>query len=132
MKTVQEYMHDPRITNDPGLMAASEELRIIHAARLRLQDETTGMTTVERSAYLKKKTLQAGSTHRAAARMTSRRPPGKAGRFRGVSAVRPAHLHHLRAALPCRAGRQAEEARGNRAHDPRVLRCAGNSGPETV
>jgi hypothetical protein len=59
MKTVQEYMNDPRITNDPGLMAAPEELRIIHAARLRLQEETAGMTTAERSAYLKKKTLDA-------------------------------------------------------------------------
>jgi hypothetical protein len=63
MKTVQEYLNDPRLLNDPGLMAAPEELRIIHAARLRLQDETAGMTTGERSAYLKKKTLDAFSSY---------------------------------------------------------------------
>jgi hypothetical protein len=34
MKTVQDYMNDPRILNDPGLMAAPEELRIIHAVDL--------------------------------------------------------------------------------------------------
>jgi hypothetical protein len=32
MKTVQDYMNDPRILNDPGLMAAPEELREIHAS----------------------------------------------------------------------------------------------------
>jgi hypothetical protein len=26
MKTVQDYMNDPRILNDPGLMAAPEEM----------------------------------------------------------------------------------------------------------
>jgi hypothetical protein len=56
MKTVQDYMNDPRILNDKGLMNGPEEIRIIHAARLRLQDETAGMATAERSAYLRKKT----------------------------------------------------------------------------
>jgi hypothetical protein len=56
MKTMQDYMNDPRILNDKGLMDGPEEIRIIHAARLRLQDETAGMTTAERSAYLRKKT----------------------------------------------------------------------------
>jgi hypothetical protein len=62
MKTMQDYMNDPRILNDKGLMNGPEEIRIIHAARLRLQDETAGMTTAERSAYLKKKTLDAFSS----------------------------------------------------------------------
>jgi hypothetical protein len=46
--------------------------------------------------------------------------PGKAGRFRGVSAVRPAYLplHYLIAALPCRAGRQAGAALGNHSPGP--------------
>jgi hypothetical protein len=56
MKTMQDYMNDPRILNDKDLMNGPGEIRIIHAARLRLQDETAGMTTVERSAYLRKKT----------------------------------------------------------------------------
>jgi hypothetical protein len=28
MQTAQAYMNDPRVLNDPGLMAAPEELRI--------------------------------------------------------------------------------------------------------
>jgi hypothetical protein len=40
MKTVQEYMNDPRITGDPGLMKGPEEIRTIHAIRLKQQDET--------------------------------------------------------------------------------------------
>jgi hypothetical protein len=40
MKTVQEYMNDPRILGDPGLMAGPEEIRVIHAIRLKQHDET--------------------------------------------------------------------------------------------
>jgi hypothetical protein len=47
MKTVQEYMNDPRITNDPEMMAALEPIREIHAIRLKIQDETAGMTAEE-------------------------------------------------------------------------------------
>jgi hypothetical protein len=57
MKTMQDYINDPRILNDNGLMNGPEEIRIIHAARLRLQDETAGMTTAQKSEYLKKNTL---------------------------------------------------------------------------
>jgi hypothetical protein len=49
MKTVQEYMNDPRITNDPEMMAAMEPIREIHAIRLKVQDETAGMTAEERN-----------------------------------------------------------------------------------
>jgi hypothetical protein len=55
MKTVQDYMNDPRILNDPGLMAAPEELREIHAIRLKQHDETVGMSAVEKSAYYRQK-----------------------------------------------------------------------------
>jgi hypothetical protein len=55
MKTVQDYMNDPRILNDPGLMTAPEELREIHAIRLKQHDETAGMSAAEKSAYYRQK-----------------------------------------------------------------------------
>jgi hypothetical protein len=55
MKTVQEYMNDPRILNDPELMAAPEDLREIHAIRLKQYDETAGMSAAEKSAYYRQK-----------------------------------------------------------------------------
>jgi hypothetical protein len=55
MKTVQDYINDPRILNDPGLMAAPEELRKIHAIRLKQYDETAGMSVAEKSAYYRQK-----------------------------------------------------------------------------
>jgi hypothetical protein len=39
MKTVQDYLNDPRILNDKGLMDGPEEIREIHAIRLKIQDE---------------------------------------------------------------------------------------------
>ncbi|MDR0614063.1 MAG: hypothetical protein LBG45_11490 [Dysgonamonadaceae bacterium] len=54
MKTIQEYMNDPRLLNDPGMAEALEPVREIHAARLMIQDETAGMTAVQKSEYLKK------------------------------------------------------------------------------
>jgi hypothetical protein len=51
MKTVQEYMTDPRLLNDPGFLAAPEEIREIHAIRLKHQDETAGMTGAEEADY---------------------------------------------------------------------------------
>jgi hypothetical protein len=63
MKTVQDYMNDPRILDDPGLMAAPEELREIHAIRLKQHDETADMSAAEKSAYYRRKaaTLFAGT-----------------------------------------------------------------------
>jgi hypothetical protein len=49
MKTIQEYMNDPRLLNDPGMAEALEPVREIHAARLMIQDETAGMTAVQKS-----------------------------------------------------------------------------------
>jgi len=56
MKTVQDYLNDPRITGDPGLMSGPEEIRTIHAIRLKQQDETLGMSYEEKAAFHRKKT----------------------------------------------------------------------------
>jgi len=53
MKTVQEYLNDPRITGDIGLMSGADEIRIIHAIRLKQQDEITGMSFEEKSSIKK-------------------------------------------------------------------------------
>jgi hypothetical protein len=55
VRTIQEYMNDPRILNDSGLMAAPEELREIHAIRLKQHDETADMSAAEKSAYYRRK-----------------------------------------------------------------------------
>jgi hypothetical protein len=55
MKTVQDYMNDPRILNDPDMAGALEPIREIHAIRLKQQDETTGMTAEELNEYFIKK-----------------------------------------------------------------------------
>ena len=54
MKTLQDYLNDPRIVNDPLMAEALEPIREIHAARLMIQDETAGMTTAEISALYTK------------------------------------------------------------------------------
>jgi len=56
MKTVQDYFNDPRITDDPGLMSGPEEIRIIHAIRLKQQDETADMSFEEKVAFHQNKT----------------------------------------------------------------------------
>ena len=52
MKTVEDYINDPRILNDPEMAGALEPIKEIHAARLMLQDETAGMTTAEKVAFI--------------------------------------------------------------------------------
>jgi hypothetical protein len=54
MKTIQDYLNDPRMLNDPDMVAALEPVKEIHTAWLMIQDETTGMTTAEKAAYHKK------------------------------------------------------------------------------
>ena len=44
-KTFDDYMNDPRISNEPM------GLRITHAMRFKVQDETEGMTAEERTSY---------------------------------------------------------------------------------
>jgi hypothetical protein len=58
MKTIQDYMNDPRILNDPLMEGALEPIKEIHAIRLKIQDETVGMTAVEEAEYHKQKTDQ--------------------------------------------------------------------------
>ena len=48
MKTVQDYFNDPRLLNDPDMGEALEPVREIHAIRLKIQDETAAMTTMEK------------------------------------------------------------------------------------
>jgi hypothetical protein len=52
MKTIDDYMIDPRILNDPDMAEVSEPIREIHAARLMLQDETIGMSRAEKIAFI--------------------------------------------------------------------------------
>jgi hypothetical protein len=59
MKTVQEYMNDPRMLNDPDMAKALEPVKEIHAARLMLQDETAGMSAAEEVAYINKQARDA-------------------------------------------------------------------------
>jgi hypothetical protein len=49
-------MNDPRILNDPDMARALEPIRELHAIRLKIQDETAGMTAEEEAAYHRKKT----------------------------------------------------------------------------
>jgi hypothetical protein len=53
MKTAEEYMNDPRILNDPFM--EDGPIREIHAARLKLQDETAGMSPAERNEFINAK-----------------------------------------------------------------------------
>jgi len=55
VKTVEDYMNDPRILEDSEIMEAPECIREIHAIRLKLQDETEGMTVEEHVAYVNEK-----------------------------------------------------------------------------
>ena len=55
MKTVQDYLNDPRILNDPGMAESLEPIKEIHAIRLMLQDETAGMKIEEEVAFHNKK-----------------------------------------------------------------------------
>ena len=54
-KTVSDYMNDPRILEDAEMMDAPECIREIHAIRLKLQDETAGMTPEEHVEHVNKK-----------------------------------------------------------------------------
>ena len=38
-KTVSDYLKDPRLLNDKGIMTAPKCIREIHAIRLKIQDE---------------------------------------------------------------------------------------------
>jgi len=52
VKTVDDYLNDPDLANEP--MA----LREIHAARLMIHDETKDMTAIERATYYRAGTIR--------------------------------------------------------------------------
>jgi len=54
MKTVQEYLNDPRILNDPDMAGAIDPVKEIHAIRLKIQDENAAMSVAERIESLNK------------------------------------------------------------------------------
>ena len=56
LKTIQEYLNDPRITGDSEIMSGPDEIRIIHAIRLKQQDETVEMSFEEKIEFHRKKT----------------------------------------------------------------------------
>jgi hypothetical protein len=49
MKTVQEYMDDPRITEDPAMKDSLDLIKEVHAIRLKVQDENKGISAAERN-----------------------------------------------------------------------------------
>jgi hypothetical protein len=51
MKTIDGYLNDPRITNDPDMQDVPFCIKKIHAARLKIQDETKDMTPLERTRF---------------------------------------------------------------------------------
>jgi len=69
MKTVQEYLTDPRMLNDPGMAKALEPVKEIHAIRLKLQDETAGMTEAERIEFINKRGREALARHGLSSRL---------------------------------------------------------------
>jgi hypothetical protein len=60
MKTVQEYMNDPRILNDPDMAGTLEPVREIHAIRLKIQDEKARIGETEYNKRIKATLAQRG------------------------------------------------------------------------
>ncbi|MCL1931616.1 MAG: hypothetical protein FWF55_07355 [Treponema sp.] len=66
-KTLDDYMKDPDLTNEP------EALREVHAIRLKIHDERKGMTTAEYNAIVHQKAarfLAIDNPHSSVARVT--------------------------------------------------------------
>jgi len=55
MKTFDDYLNDPRLKNEPM------GLRMAHAMRFKVQDDTAGMTQEEEAAYYHEGTISAFS-----------------------------------------------------------------------
>ena len=77
MKTVEEYMSDPRILNDPCMEGALEPIIRIHAIRLRLQDEYAGMSPEEEVMARNKKGKAALARHGLSDRLVNLSGQGK-------------------------------------------------------
>ena len=54
MKTVQEYLNDPHILNDPDMAEAIDPVKELHAIQLKIQDENADMSLTERIESLNK------------------------------------------------------------------------------
>jgi hypothetical protein len=52
MKTIDNYMNDPRLLEEPE---TDEPIKKIHAARLMLHDETAGMSDEEKIVFINAK-----------------------------------------------------------------------------
>jgi hypothetical protein len=52
--TVQEYMNDPRLLGDPDMKDALEPIKELHAIRLKIQDETSGMSPMKKRPIIRK------------------------------------------------------------------------------
>ena len=58
MKTIKDYMNDPRMLNDSRMAEALEPIKEIHAIRLKMQDETADMTMEERIDFINNKSKE--------------------------------------------------------------------------
>jgi len=57
VKTLNEYMNDPSVVNEPM------PLREVHAIRLMIYDRTKDMTPAERTAYYNQRGAEAAKKH---------------------------------------------------------------------
>jgi hypothetical protein len=77
MRTLDDYLNDPRLLNDPDMLGALEPIREIHAARLMLQDETAGMSVEEKVAFINARGNETLARHGLAPKMVNRSGQGK-------------------------------------------------------
>jgi hypothetical protein len=70
-------MTDPRILNDPYMERALEPVKEIHAIRLKIQDETAGMTAAERVAFFNNEAKKSLSRHGLSSDLVSYAGQGK-------------------------------------------------------
>jgi hypothetical protein len=71
MKTVQEYLSDPRMLNDSGMANALEQIKEIHAIRLKLHDEIGDMTEAGRIEFINKRGREALARNRLSSRLAT-------------------------------------------------------------
>ena len=71
MKTIKDFMNDPRILSDPGMAEALEPVKEIHAIRLKIQDETVDMTMEERIEFINNRARESLSRHGLSSRIVN-------------------------------------------------------------
>ena len=77
MKTIKDYMNDPRMLNDPGMADALEPVKEIHAIRLKIQDETADMTVEERIKFINNRARESLSKRGLSFKMNHEKKAGK-------------------------------------------------------